>query len=62
MQKKIDRSGLTEQEIEELHIAFDLFDTENKGTIDPQVSLSSRNCRRQCGTWASTRRTPLYLT
>lgn len=34
--KTVDRPGLTEEEIEELREAFNLFDTENTGTIDPR--------------------------
>ena len=29
--------GLTEDEVEELRQAFDLFDTDGSGTIDPKV-------------------------
>ncbi|CCF75287.1 Caltractin ICL1c [Babesia microti strain RI] len=31
-----DISSLTEEEIEEIHEAFNLFDTENSGTVDPK--------------------------
>jgi hypothetical protein len=34
--KKIERPGLTEDEIEELREAFNLFDTEGTGKIDPR--------------------------
>jgi Ca2+-binding EF-hand superfamily protein len=34
--KKIERPGLTEDEIEELREAFNLFDTEATGKIDPR--------------------------
>jgi Ca2+-binding EF-hand superfamily protein len=34
--KKIERPGLTEDEIEELKEAFNLFDTEATGKIDPR--------------------------
>ena len=33
--KKYERPGLTEDEIEEIKEAFDLFDTDGSGTIDP---------------------------
>ena len=36
--KKIERPGLTEDEIEELREAFNLFDTEATGKIDPRYS------------------------
>lgn len=34
--KRIERPGLTEDEIEELREAFNLFDTEATGKIDPR--------------------------
>lgn len=34
--KPIERPGLTEDEIEEIREAFNLFDTDNSGTIDPK--------------------------
>jgi Ca2+-binding EF-hand superfamily protein len=34
--KPIERPGLTEDEIEEIREAFNLFDTDNTGTIDPK--------------------------
>merc|ERR1712071_351811 len=34
--KKFERPGLTEDEIEEIKEASDLFDTDNSGTIDPK--------------------------
>jgi Ca2+-binding EF-hand superfamily protein len=34
--KKVERPGLTEDEIEELREAFQLFDTEGTGKIDPR--------------------------
>lgn len=34
--KKVERPGLTEDEIEELREAFNLFDTEATGKIDPR--------------------------
>ena len=34
--KKFERPGLTEDEIEEIKEAFDLFDTDGSGTIDPK--------------------------
>lgn len=36
--KKIERPGLTEDEIEELKEAFNLFDTEATGKIDPRYT------------------------
>ena len=36
LKKKIERAGLTEDEIEEIREAFNLFDTENTGKIDPK--------------------------
>ena len=33
------RPGLTEDEIEEIREAFNLFDTENTGKIDPKVII-----------------------
>jgi Ca2+-binding EF-hand superfamily protein len=38
--KKIERPGLTEDEIEELREAFNLFDTEATGKIDPRYRIS----------------------
>lgn len=48
--KKIERPGLTEDEIEELREAFNLFDTEATGKIDPRFIIddldnSSPPCR-----------------
>lgn len=37
LKKKIERAGLNEDEIEEIREAFNLFDTENTGKIDPKV-------------------------
>lgn len=34
--KRVERPGLTEDEIEELREAFNLFDTEATGKIDPK--------------------------
>jgi len=34
--KQYERPGLTEDEIEEIKEAFDLFDTDGSGTIDPR--------------------------
>lgn len=36
-QKKTERPGLTSDEIEELREAFNLFDTEATGKIDPRL-------------------------
>ena len=40
LKKKIERAGLNEDEIEEIREAFNLFDTENTGKIDPKVNIS----------------------
>ena len=37
--KAFERPGLTEDEIEEIREAFNLFDTENTGKIDPKVNF-----------------------
>ena len=37
--KRIERPGLTEDEIEELREAFNLFDTEATGKIDPRYAF-----------------------
>lgn len=37
--KKVERPGLTEDEIEELKEAFNLFDTEATGKIDPKYPV-----------------------
>ena len=34
--KRYERPGLTEDEIEEIKEAFDLFDSDGSGTIDPK--------------------------
>jgi Ca2+-binding EF-hand superfamily protein len=34
--KKVERPGITEDEVEELREAFNLFDTEATGKIDPR--------------------------
>lgn len=34
--RKTDRPGLTEDEVEEIREAFNLFDTEGTGKIDPR--------------------------
>ena len=39
--KKIERPGLTEDEVEELREAFNLFDTEATGKIDPRELKSA---------------------
>ncbi len=38
--RKTDRPGLTEDEIEEIREAFNLFDTEGTGKIDPRYPPS----------------------
>ena len=44
LKKKIEMAGLNEDEIEEIREAFNLFDTENTGKIDPKVTnLYERN-------------------
>ena len=35
--KPIERPGLSEEEIEEIREAFNLFDTDGSGTIDPST-------------------------
>lgn len=37
--KKVERPGLTEDEVEELREAFNLFDTEATGKIDPRYRI-----------------------
>jgi Ca2+-binding EF-hand superfamily protein len=37
--RKTDRPGLTEDEIEEIREAFNLFDTEGTGKIDPRYTF-----------------------
>jgi Ca2+-binding EF-hand superfamily protein len=39
LKKKIERAGLNEDEVEEIREAFNLFDTENTGKIDPKVFI-----------------------
>ena len=34
--KTVDRPGLTEDEVEEIREAFNLFDTDGSGAIDPK--------------------------
>ena len=41
LKKKIERPGLTEDEIEQLREAFNLFDTEATGKIDPRELKSA---------------------
>jgi hypothetical protein len=61
--KKIERPGLTEDEIEELREAFNLFDTEATGKIDPRyVSVHVGNSSRPCRVWVLSPRTLLSLT
>lgn len=38
--KKVERPGLTEDEVEELREAFNLFDTEATGKIDPRYHIN----------------------
>ena len=47
--KKVSRPGLTEDEIEELREAFNLFDTEATGKIDPKYNVRNLgSLNRQC--------------
>jgi Ca2+-binding EF-hand superfamily protein len=39
--KRYERPGLTEDEIEEIKEAFDLFDSDGSGTIDPKELKSA---------------------
>jgi Ca2+-binding EF-hand superfamily protein len=39
--KRYERPGLTEDEIEEIKEAFDLFDTDGSGTIDPKELMAA---------------------
>ena len=39
--KTVERPGLTQDEIEELREAFNLFDTEATGKIDPRYNCSN---------------------
>lgn len=56
--KKIERPGLTEDEIEELREAFNLFDTEATGKIDPRFPLPyPDSSNRPCRVWDSSPRT-----
>lgn len=59
--KKIERPGLTEDEIEELREAFNLFDTEATGKIDPRLDMSySDNSNLPCRVLDLNRRTLLF--
>ena len=57
--KKVSRPGLTEDEIEELREAFNLFDTEATGKIDPKYPIfNPENLNLPCKVWASNQRIP----
>lgn len=59
--KKVERPGLTEDEIEELREAFNLFDTEATGKIDPRYILFySGNSSPPCKVSDSSPRTPPF--
>ena len=45
LKKKIERAGLNEDEIEEIREAFNLFDTENTGKIDPKVKFNLKGIK-----------------
>jgi len=45
LKKKIERAGLNEDEIEEIREAFNLFDTENTGKIDPKVCILNKGIK-----------------
>ena len=47
--KKFERPGLTEDEIEEIKEAFDLFDTDGSGTIDPKELRAAMQSLGQTG-------------
>lgn len=48
-QKKTERPGLTSDEIEELREAFNLFDTEATGKIDPRlIKHNAENSNQPC--------------
>lgn len=56
--KTTERPGLTADEIEELREAFNLFDTEATGKIDPRYSCpNSGNLNLQCKVLVSNLRT-----
>ncbi len=58
--KKIERPGLTEDEIEELREAFNLFDTEATGKIDPRLVIDHLDSSNPpCKALASSPKTPL---
>ena len=61
LKKKIERAGLNEDEIEEIREAFNLFDTENTGKIDPKVWLCIKGIK-SCNvkSWIWTKK-PNYL-
>jgi Ca2+-binding EF-hand superfamily protein len=63
--KKIaERPGLTADEVEELKEAFNLFDTEATGKIDPKYlhPITKDNSNRLCKASVSKQRTQLFST
>jgi hypothetical protein len=59
--KKIERPGLTEDEIEELREAFNLFDTEATGKIDPRfLSSYPENSSLPCKVLVSSLKIPRF--
>ena len=62
LKKKIERAGLNEDEIEEIREAFNLFDTENTGKIDPKVlELYFRNLKLPCKALDSNKKIQLFI-
>jgi hypothetical protein len=60
--KTTERPGLTADEIEELKEAFNLFDTEATGKIDPRyLCIHVGNSNLLCKVWASNRKTQPFL-
>lgn len=57
-QKRTERPGLTADEIEELREAFNLFDTEATGKIDPRyVLINVESLNQPCKVLVSNQRT-----
>ncbi len=62
LKKKIERAGLNEDEIEEIREAFNLFDTENTGKIDPKVlQLYIRNLKQLCKVLGLNKKIQLFI-
>lgn len=60
--KTTERPGLTADEIEELREAFNLFDTEATGKIDPRYIFNhAGNLNLLCKAWASSQKTLQFL-